>query len=132
MSLRRAALIVLLAALPAAARVLPAGIRPFRTYGTEAGMGNLAAMRLAQDAAGFLWVATQDGVYRYDGNRFARFGLGEGLPSSYVPNDTSLSTVCFIRAASSCPTMPATSAHCACRAAVTRRMAIAMRILRMA
>jgi diguanylate cyclase (GGDEF)-like protein len=86
MSLRRAALIVLLAAVPAAARVLPPGIRPFRTYGTEAGLGNLAAMRLAQDAAGFLWVATQDGVYRYDGNRFARFGLGEGLPSSYVPN----------------------------------------------
>ncbi|HEV7573548.1 MAG TPA: diguanylate cyclase [Thermoanaerobaculia bacterium] len=86
MSLRRAALIVLLAAVPAAARVLPAGIRPFRTYGTEAGLGNLAAMRLAQDTAGFLWVATQDGVYRYDGNRFARFGLAEGLPSSYVAN----------------------------------------------
>ena len=43
-------------------------------------------MRMAQDSAGFLWVATQDGVYRYDGNRFARFGLGEGLPSSYVAN----------------------------------------------
>jgi diguanylate cyclase (GGDEF)-like protein len=86
MSIRRAALLLLLAALPAAARVLPSGIRPFRTYGTEAGLGNLAAMRLAQDAAGFLWVATQDGVYRYDGSRFARFGLDEGLPSSYVPN----------------------------------------------
>jgi diguanylate cyclase (GGDEF)-like protein len=84
MFLRRVALIVLLAAVPAAARVLPPGIRPFRTYGTEAGLGNLAAMRLAQDSAGFLWVATQDGVYRYDGNRFARFGLAEGLPSSYV------------------------------------------------
>jgi len=86
MSPRRAVLLLLLAALPAAARVLPSGIRPFRTYGTEAGLGNLAAMRLAQDAAGFLWVATQDGVYRYDGNRFTRFGLDEGLPSSYVPN----------------------------------------------
>jgi len=86
MPLRRIALVLLLAALPVAARVLPSGIRPFRTYGSEAGLGNLAAMRLAQDAAGFLWVATQDGVYRYDGNRFARFGLDEGLPSSYVPN----------------------------------------------
>jgi diguanylate cyclase (GGDEF)-like protein len=86
MPLRRIALVLLLAAFPAAARVLPFGIRPFRTYGTEAGLGNLAAMRLAQDAAGFLWVATQDGVYRYDGNRFARFGLDEGLPSSYVSN----------------------------------------------
>src|SRR3954470_9257823 len=86
MPLRRFALIVLLAAVPAAARVLPPGIRPFRTYGTESGLGNLAAMRLAQDRAGFLWVATQDGIYRYDGNRFTRFGLGEGLPSSYVSN----------------------------------------------
>jgi diguanylate cyclase (GGDEF)-like protein len=86
MALRRFALIVLLAAVPAAARVLPAGIRPFRSYGTEAGLGSLAAMRLAQDNAGFLWVATQDGVYRYDGNRFVRFGLAEGLPSSYVSN----------------------------------------------
>ncbi|MEA2339039.1 MAG: hypothetical protein QOE82_3046 [Thermoanaerobaculia bacterium] len=86
MFLRRAALIVLLAAVPAAARVLPSGIRPFRTYGTEAGLGNLAAMRLAQDRAGFLWVATQDGIYRYDGNRFTRFGLEQGLPSSYVSN----------------------------------------------
>src|SRR5438876_160249 len=86
MSLRRVALFVLLAAVPAAARVLPPGIRPFRTYGTESGLGNLAAMRLAQDRAGFLWVGTQDGIYRYDGNRFARFGLEEGLPSSYVSN----------------------------------------------
>jgi len=86
MSLRRFALIVWLAAVPAAARVLPPGIRPFRTYGTESGLGNLAAMRLAQDRAGFLWVATQDGIYRYDGNRFTRFGLDEGLPSSYVSN----------------------------------------------
>lgn len=86
MPLRRVALILLLAAMPAASRVLPSGIRPFRTYGTESGLGNLAAMRLAQDSAGFLWVATQDGVYRYDGNRFTRFGLDEGLPSTYVPN----------------------------------------------
>ena len=86
MSLRRAVVILLLAATPAAARVLPPGIRPFRTYGTEAGLGNLAAMRLAQDSAGFLWVATQDGVYRYDGNRFTRFGLEDGLPSTYASN----------------------------------------------
>jgi len=86
MSLRRGVLVLLLISVPVAARVLPSGVRPFRSYGTEAGLGNLAAMRLAQDAAGFLWVATQDGVYRYDANRFVRFGLDEGLPSSYVQN----------------------------------------------
>ncbi|HXH37982.1 MAG TPA: hypothetical protein VNN08_05110, partial [Thermoanaerobaculia bacterium] len=78
MSLRRLVLLLLLVVMPAAARVLPSGIRPFRTYGTESGLGNLAAMRLAQDMAGFLWVATQDGVYRYDGTRFTRYGLEDG------------------------------------------------------
>ena len=86
MSLRRGVLLLLLASMPATARVLPPGIIPFRSYGTESGLGNLAAMRLAQDTAGFLWVATQDGVYRYDASRFVRFGLDEGLPSSYVQN----------------------------------------------
>jgi diguanylate cyclase (GGDEF)-like protein len=86
MSLRRGVLLLLLVSMPAAARVLPPGIRPFRSYGTESGLGNLAAMRLAQDSAGFLWVATQDGVYRYDANRFVRFGLDEGLPSTFVQN----------------------------------------------
>lgn len=86
MSLRRVVLLLLLASMPAAARILPPGITPFRSYGTESGLGSLAAMRLAQDTAGFLWVATQDGVYRYDANRFVRFGLEEGLPSTYVQN----------------------------------------------
>ncbi|HKR62625.1 MAG TPA: triple tyrosine motif-containing protein, partial [Thermoanaerobaculia bacterium] len=66
------------------ASVLPPGTYPFRTYGVESGMGNLSATRIAQDTAGFLWVATQDGVYRYDGNRFRGFGLAEGLPSTFV------------------------------------------------
>src|SRR5438874_7093187 len=75
---------VLLAAISAHAATLPPGIYPFRTYGTESGLGNLSVMRLAQDASGFIWVATQDGVYRYDGNRFARFGLEQGLPSTFA------------------------------------------------
>jgi diguanylate cyclase (GGDEF)-like protein len=83
--MRSLRILAFLAAASASAQKLPPGIHPFRTYGTESGLGNLAAMRLAQDAAGFLWVATQDGVYRYDGSRFVRFGLDEGLPSTFVP-----------------------------------------------
>jgi diguanylate cyclase (GGDEF)-like protein len=63
---------------------LPPGTYPFRTYGSESGLGSLAAMRLAQDKDGYIWVATQDGAYRYDGTRFERFGLKEGLPSTYL------------------------------------------------
>jgi diguanylate cyclase (GGDEF)-like protein len=72
------------AALVARAGVLPPGTYPFRTYGAESGLGSLAAMRLAQDASGYLWVATQDGAYRYDGTHFDRFGLNEGLPSTFL------------------------------------------------
>jgi diguanylate cyclase (GGDEF)-like protein len=68
----------------AAAPVLVPGIYPFRTYGAEVGLGNLSVMDLAQDSTGFLWVATQDGIYRYDGTRFTRFGLEEGLPSTFA------------------------------------------------
>jgi diguanylate cyclase (GGDEF)-like protein len=75
---------VVLVALHAYAGILPPGTYPFRTYGAESGLGNLSVMRLAQDATGFIWVATQDGVYRYDGNRFTRFGLEQGLPSTFA------------------------------------------------
>jgi diguanylate cyclase (GGDEF)-like protein len=33
-----------------------------------------------QDRTGFLWVSTQEGVYRYDGDRFHRWGSFRGLP----------------------------------------------------
>ncbi len=66
----------------------PARFR-FRSYGTKEGLRNLAATYVAQDSTGFIWVATQDGVYRYDGTRFVRFGSDEGLPANYV---TSLAT----------------------------------------
>jgi diguanylate cyclase (GGDEF)-like protein len=76
---------LLFATMRAQAVILPPGTYPFRTYGVESGLENLSTTRIAQDTAGFLWVATQDGIYRYDGNRFRRYGLDEGLPSTYVP-----------------------------------------------
>jgi diguanylate cyclase (GGDEF)-like protein len=82
--MRQAALLLLLVSGVLRAQTLPPATYPFRTYGAEAGLGNLSATSLAQDAAGFLWVGTQDGVYRYDGTRFTRFGLDEGLPSTFV------------------------------------------------
>src|SRR5258706_9155039 len=76
--------VVLAAAWAAQAAVLPPGTYSFRTYGSESGLGSLAAMRLAQDSDGYLWVGTQDGIYRYDGTRFEHFGLDQGLPSTFV------------------------------------------------
>src|SRR5262245_32336219 len=42
----------------------------FERLGLEAGLSQLAANTIAQDAAGFIWVGTEDGLNRYDGYTF--------------------------------------------------------------
>src|ERR1700722_2615550 len=54
----------------------------FREY--VDGLANLSVNCLLQDRAGFLWIGTESGLYRYDGSRFSRFGQSEGLPSGFV------------------------------------------------
>ena len=56
----------------------------FKSYGHEEGLGSLVVQGILQDLHGFLWVATQNGVYRYDGKRSVRYGTAEGLPSNFV------------------------------------------------
>lgn len=56
----------------------------FRTYGEDAGLGNLTVECMLQDRDGFLWIGTQDGLFRFDGRRFVRFGREQGLPSSRI------------------------------------------------
>jgi len=56
----------------------------FKRYGQEEGLGNLVTRCLLQDRAGFLWVGTQNGLYRYDGWRFRRFDTSDGLPSTRI------------------------------------------------
>ena len=42
----------------------------FRYYGAEDGLTNAAVKVLFQDRTGFLWAGTENGVFRYDGQRF--------------------------------------------------------------
>ncbi len=56
----------------------------FKTYLQEEGLGNLVVMSLLQDSTGFIWVGTQNGLFRYDGGNFKRFGADEGLPSTRI------------------------------------------------
>jgi ligand-binding sensor domain-containing protein len=64
----------------------PIGKLSFKVYGADHGLGNLSPWALAQDRVGFIWVGTEDGLYRFDGHRFQSFGLKHGLPSSFVDN----------------------------------------------
>src|SRR5471032_127251 len=51
----------------------------FRYYGAEDGLTNAAVKVLLQDRTGFVWAGTENGVFRYDGQRFQRYGPVEGL-----------------------------------------------------
>jgi diguanylate cyclase (GGDEF)-like protein len=54
----------------------------FRNFGTAEGLNNLAIRRIFQDHSGFLWLSTENGIYRFDGDRFEPFGAAQGVPSN--------------------------------------------------
>ena len=58
----------------------------FRNYSQEQGLANLTIYCLLQDRAGYLWAGTANGLFRYDGTRFERFGPARGLPSAAISN----------------------------------------------
>ncbi len=56
----------------------------FKRYDQDSGLLDLNVRTLLQDRVGFLWVGTDDGLFRYDGSRFRRFTAADGLPSAQV------------------------------------------------
>lgn len=52
----------------------------FREFGDAEGLSNLAVRQIYLDHVGFLWVSTEDGIFRYDGDRFEEFGQDRGIP----------------------------------------------------
>ncbi len=54
----------------------------FKRY--EQALPNQDVRAFVQDRIGYLWVGTDNGLYRYDGHRFRGFGTAEGLPSSTI------------------------------------------------
>ena len=65
---------------------LPAGAQryAFKQYGPEQGLDNQVPITIQQDAAGFMWVASPNGLYRYDGYRFRKFTVDDGLPADFI------------------------------------------------
>ena len=56
----------------------------FKFYGQEEGLQNLAVQVVLQDREGFLWVGTQNGLFRYDGSQFKVFTKDDGLPGARI------------------------------------------------
>ena len=54
----------------------------FREY--TQGLGNLNITSIQQDRTGYLWVGTQNGLYRYDGSQFQRYGGDQGIPDRII------------------------------------------------
>jgi ligand-binding sensor domain-containing protein/signal transduction histidine kinase len=61
----------------------PAGL-VIRAWNAQAGLPQNTVNAIAQTQNGYLWLATQEGLARFDGVRFTTFGLQDGLPSVEV------------------------------------------------
>jgi signal transduction histidine kinase/ligand-binding sensor domain-containing protein/CheY-like chemotaxis protein len=62
----------------------PAQRYVFKYYAHDQGLANLAVNCMLQDRTGFLWVGTENGLYRYDGSSFSAFRTEEGLPAARI------------------------------------------------
>ncbi len=80
--MRRRVIPLTLALLALAGEVLFAQEPSLRDFGSSEGLKNLAVRRIYQDHIGFLWVSTENGIFRFDGERFEPFGKAQGIPSS--------------------------------------------------
>jgi diguanylate cyclase (GGDEF)-like protein len=63
---------------------LPAQEYSLRHFTGADGLANLSIQSLYQDHEGFLWVSTENGLFRYGGDRFEAFGPAQGLPSEFA------------------------------------------------
>ncbi len=56
----------------------------FKSYGRDQGLTNMAITAMLQDRTGFIWVATQNGLFWYDGRSFREFESMDESPSRDV------------------------------------------------
>jgi len=75
---RRAILRALVCALAALGVATPACLGQQYSFSTIAtGLGNLNVICIAQDRTGYLWVGTENGLYRFDGREFRAVRCGQ-------------------------------------------------------
>jgi signal transduction histidine kinase len=54
------------------------------SFAADAGLLRQNIFQFAFEASGTIWVAASDGLFRYDGYTWTRFGVEQGLPSRFV------------------------------------------------
>ena len=52
------------------------------TYNSKAGLNNSLTKAISQDSLGFIWIATDDGIERFDGTNFQAYT--DNLPSNFT------------------------------------------------
>jgi diguanylate cyclase (GGDEF)-like protein len=77
---------IVLVALALSGQISPARAQhaQFQVYGTEQGLESLAVRGVGEDEQGFLWVATEAGLYRFDGSEFQAAGAEAGAPQEPI------------------------------------------------
>jgi len=66
----------------------PAQRLPVKIYTIGTGLAHNNVNRIFQDAKGFLWVATAEGLSRFDGYGFTNYGTADGLGQIFVNDVT--------------------------------------------
>lgn len=58
----------------------------YRIWSVESGLPQISVLAMVQDAEGFIWLATQGGLARFDGQHFTVFNTANTptLPSNYI------------------------------------------------
>ena len=63
---------------------LPAAAQRYTFQSYDRGIGNPNITCMLQDRVGYLWIGTQNGLFRYDGAAFQEFGRQDGLGGTFV------------------------------------------------
>ena len=59
---------------------------PYYQYTKKDGLAHPLVWCVHQDKLGYIWIATADGLSRFDGNTFRNFTTADGLNSNYIRN----------------------------------------------
>jgi signal transduction histidine kinase/ligand-binding sensor domain-containing protein len=60
----------------------------FQYYGGTDGLSQAVPQAIHQDRAGYIWVGTQAGLNRYDGDAWTIFSIRQGLPNDWINSIT--------------------------------------------